>query len=44
MRWNDLDCPCLFAILGANWYVHAYMHMHTCQIKQNAIFWINFEF
>jgi hypothetical protein len=30
---NDLDCPYLFAILDANWLLHAYMHMHTCQIK-----------
>jgi hypothetical protein len=33
----DLDCPCLFALLGANWLLHAYLHMQTCQIKQNAI-------
>jgi hypothetical protein len=37
-------CPYLFAILGANWLLHAYMHMHTCQIKQNGIlFGTNFE-
>jgi hypothetical protein len=30
---NDLDCPYLFAILDANWLLHAYVHMHTCQIK-----------
>jgi hypothetical protein len=30
--------------LGANWLLHAYMHMHTCQIKQNVIlFGTNFE-
>jgi hypothetical protein len=32
-RWNDLNCPYLFSILGANWLLHVYMHMHTCQIK-----------
>jgi hypothetical protein len=36
-RWNDLDSSYLFAILGANWLLHAYMYMHTCQIKQNVI-------
>jgi hypothetical protein len=29
--------PYLFAILSANWLLHAYMHMHTCQIKLNII-------
>jgi hypothetical protein len=43
-RWNDLDCPYLFTILGVNWLLHAYMHVHTCQIKQNIIlFGTNFE-
>jgi hypothetical protein len=37
--WNDLNYPYLFAILGVNWLLHAYMHMHMhkCQIKQNVI-------
>jgi hypothetical protein len=42
-RWNDLDCSYLFTILGVNWLLHAYMYIHTCQIKQNVIldkFWI----
>jgi hypothetical protein len=42
VKWPRL--PIFITILNANWLLHAYMHMQTCQIKQNVIlFGTNFE-